>query len=350
MRARSAVFIAAVIAAARIVTWWMREPAPPDLDEPSVSTRWLHQVHRNTITSEQVAYSYEVVAEMTDEPTVVVREEGALDRVSGQEWRTVLISQGDEHEPPSRMVLRDDGVWLDPGHHVADLGLGPGVWVGGPGVGLDARFWVTGLSPSAETLRDVMIHADGRAVVVGRERVGGVPTTRARLTLGSARLFGLPPWTPVDIWVDADDRLRRLAVRLPALPATAADGVVLSLRLELRDYGVPVTVEPPDPGQVVADEALVGMLLSWFSGRVGSEALFEELAHVDHDAGDLPGSNEPAVVVGGDGEGEASAFDPLQGGLGGDVVTDRGRREMVELYAHANGGAALGKDPGDGFE
>ncbi|MEU3844725.1 hypothetical protein AB0E88_32435 [Streptomyces sp. NPDC028635] len=102
----------------------------------------------------------------------------------------------------------------------------------------------------------------------GRETVGGVATTRYRVTVDVAALPGgadlrrqLGPAVPMQLWLDDDGRIRRqqieTAVRTPipaSAPASGQSAAPQQLRivtvLEYSDFGTDVDVEAPPAGQV----------------------------------------------------------------------------------------------------
>ncbi|MGH3036277.1 MAG: hypothetical protein ACRDMU_03765 [Gaiellaceae bacterium] len=76
------------------------------------------------------------------------------------------------------------------------------------------------------------LEAAGAFAEVGSERVRGVETTRFRGSVASSR---------VDIWVGADELVRRVTVR---------DGDGTHVELELYDFGADVEVERPPEDEV----------------------------------------------------------------------------------------------------
>lgn len=123
---------------------------------------------------------------------------------------------------------------------------------------------------------DFLEAAAGTIEQVGTEEVRGVATTRYRAALDArkaaeAQLEAVPEEQreqvrktveaslaqlgstsmPVDLWVDAEGRLRRLetAATVPAGAKGAATS--LSMSMELFDFGVAVDAEPPPAAEVV---------------------------------------------------------------------------------------------------
>jgi hypothetical protein len=116
----------------------------------------------------------------------------------------------------------------------------------------------------------------GSLVTVGTEDVRGTSTTHVRAMLDPEKLIGAGAASgasgdvldsfraalreaglaelPVDVWVDAEGRVRKLTMALDAAQGGMASGLVLTL--ELYDYGTEVDVAPPDPATVVDATAL----------------------------------------------------------------------------------------------
>ena len=76
------------------------------------------------------------------------------------------------------------------------------------------------------------LEAAGAFEPVGSEEVRGVETTRYRGTVASSR---------VDVWIGADELVRRVTVR---------DGDGTNVELELFDFGADVEIEPPPDDEV----------------------------------------------------------------------------------------------------
>jgi hypothetical protein len=84
----------------------------------------------------------------------------------------------------------------------------------------------------------------------GRERLGGTPTERYRLHVDTERALaaqgvpvdpGLPETLVYDVWLDRQDRMRRLEYGVAGAQMT----------MELSDWGRPVTIEAPAEGDLV---------------------------------------------------------------------------------------------------
>ncbi len=134
---------------------------------------------------------------------------------------------------------------------------------------------------------DILRGVGADAEVVGAETVDGVDTVHVRGSLSLAEALRLA--TPeerrqleesfssldplgvmggldevafdVDLWIDAEDRVRRLVLAVEDLSRFAAaegmpPGVGLRIELHLSDFGVPVVVEAPPPDEVTPIEEL----------------------------------------------------------------------------------------------
>jgi hypothetical protein len=124
---------------------------------------------------------------------------------------------------------------------------------------------------------DYLRSISGDLTRLGTEDVRGVPTThyfaavdlqkalaRAAKQAGQqgflAQLQNMPTAVasiPVDVWVDADDLVRRMTMSFVfASPVAQQRQAKASMEMELFDYGEPVTVDAPPTGDVVDALAL----------------------------------------------------------------------------------------------
>jgi hypothetical protein len=128
----------------------------------------------------------------------------------------------------------------------------------------------------------------GRITTVGNERINGTPTTHyrahvdlsrvaatmgadAKAASGLARAVGRT--LPIDVWIDAQGRLRQLKVSLDVNTLHASQGVTLPtqaggtaiLTVDLWNFGVSVHPVPPPSNQVSDASSLIGAL----AGRDG---------------------------------------------------------------------------------
>ena len=56
---------------------------------------------------------------------------------------------------------------------------------------------------------------------------------------------------PLDIWMDEDNRIRKLTIDLDAKQPGSDESLKASFAVELYDYGVPLDLELPPADQVV---------------------------------------------------------------------------------------------------
>ena len=107
---------------------------------------------------------------------------------------------------------------------------------------------------------------------VGSEEVRGVTTSHYRATLDPAKLAELVPAEqreslggvdeaarqagltelPLDVWIDADQRIRKLSIELDAKMPGSDKSLKASFVVELYDYGTPLELDLP-PADQVAD-------------------------------------------------------------------------------------------------
>ena len=109
---------------------------------------------------------------------------------------------------------------------------------------------------------------------VGSEEVRGTRTSHYRATLDPAKIASLVPAAqrdtlgsldaaakeaglsklPLDVWIDADGRLRKLTIDVDAKQPGSDQSVQASVAIELYDYGMPLALDLP-PADQVADAA-----------------------------------------------------------------------------------------------
>lgn len=103
------------------------------------------------------------------------------------------------------------------------------------------------------------------ATEVGPETIGGVATTRYRGAISLERLlasvapaqraqartlFGASPSTPVDVWVDAAGRARRMDVTLSM--SEQGQSVTMKVSYRFSKFGEPVRISAPPASQVAS--------------------------------------------------------------------------------------------------
>ncbi len=136
--------------------------------------------------------------------------------------------------------------------------------------GLDQFGSLSGMDP-----RDVfgfLKAVSGSIEAVGSEEVRGASTSHYRATLDPAKLTELVPADqretlggvdeaarqagltelPLDVWIDADNRIRKLAIELDAKMPGSDESMQASFVVELYDYGTPLELDLP-PADQVAD-------------------------------------------------------------------------------------------------
>jgi len=112
----------------------------------------------------------------------------------------------------------------------------------------------------------------GSIEAVGTEKIRGVETSHYRATIDMAKVEQLVPEAqrqslggldqsakqagltelPLEIWIDSDQRVRKLSIDLDAKQPGSDASVKASLVVELYDYGTPLELELP-PADQVAD-------------------------------------------------------------------------------------------------
>jgi hypothetical protein len=111
----------------------------------------------------------------------------------------------------------------------------------------------------------------GSIEAIGSEKIRGVETSHYRATIDLAKVEQLVPAAqrqglgslgqsaqqagvseiPLDIWIDADQLVRKLSVDLDAKQPGTGQSVKASLVVELYDYGTALALELPPADQVV---------------------------------------------------------------------------------------------------
>lgn len=136
-----------------------------------------------------------------------------------------------------------------------------------PGItGADKFFEVDKGNPAFSGLQDGLSPADSFAAFdaglenveeVGSEEIGGESTTRYKLDVdaekaveasGQGSVPGLPETLTYDVWLDSQDRMRRLVYELAGTKLT----------MDMTDWGKVVTIEAPDPKDVVDAPPIMG--------------------------------------------------------------------------------------------
>ena len=178
----------------------------------------------------------------------------------------------------TRAVVLGKDAWLDPPAVEGVAVPGGKQWVG---VDLAGAVRAMGVDPQAIS---ALVNADPGAQLdairgakgvkeVGKEKVGGVETTHFTGTVRLEDLLAALPAdqrakaqealdafladapgadrpTPIDVWVDEDERVRRMRqqVRTPAQQGVAEGRVTVTV--DYSDFGTPLTAKAPAAGEV----------------------------------------------------------------------------------------------------
>ena len=166
-----------------------------------------------------------------------------------------LIEPGDDDRGLGERVRESEMIYDGANAYVRVAGKWTGFFLGDPG---GPRGPNVPLRPL-----DALFGAGDDAVQIGPQAVRDAPATRCRLTVDLARadaalLAGVSvpsgPYRslsrlPAEVWLDAAGLARRISVN--SEPTAPADAQVWSI-VELWDFGVPVDITPPGPGEVLA--------------------------------------------------------------------------------------------------
>jgi hypothetical protein len=92
------------------------------------------------------------------------------------------------------------------------------------------------------------------ATAVGKEDIEGVPTTHYKGTLpDSGEAFGVKVHTSglqVDVWIDAQDRVRRMQLAVTGSVGEAATSSTTEMTIDYVSFGRVPKIGLPDPGEV----------------------------------------------------------------------------------------------------
>ena len=178
------------------------------------------------------------------------------------DWKLDAIQDGDVvylRFPPMAKELPAGKTWIK----------GDAKDLSGPNTGQMGQFGsLAGTDP-----RDVLgfLKAiSGTIEAVGSEELRGVATSHYRASLDLTKLAALVPAAqqnalggfeeqakqaglsnlPLDVWIDADQRLRKLSVDIDAKQPGSDKSVQASFVVELYDYGTPLALDLPPADQV----------------------------------------------------------------------------------------------------
>jgi hypothetical protein len=166
---------------------------------------------------------------------------------------------------PTRVVVDDDTVYSQLGPMAEVLGHSPDEWVRArladvTAAGADNDAMVLALDPLGPLDLLARPVAGLETIDAAATEIRGVPTRHLRATLELQGAGGASPTSfearlvaagvgslPVDVWLDADDVVRRLAIEVEAAGSMTTTFEVLD-----TGPGDAVQVTPPDPSAVVA--------------------------------------------------------------------------------------------------
>ena len=182
---------------------------------------------------------------------------------SPDDWKLEAIQDGDTayiHFPLLAKQLPAGKTWIK----------GDAKDLSGPGTGqLGQVGSLVGTDP--RSVFELLKAVSGSIEAVGSEKIRDVQTSHYRATIDPAKLQQLVPADkqqslggldqaanqaglkelPVDIWVDAEQRVRKIAVDLDAKQPGSGVPIKASLVAEFYDYGKPLDLQLPPADQVV---------------------------------------------------------------------------------------------------
>jgi hypothetical protein len=117
----------------------------------------------------------------------------------------------------------------------------------------------------------------GNIVPVGADEVRGEATTHYKATIDLLKYKSLVPasqraklgstfdqavqqmglrYVPTDLWVDGDGLVRKMTITLSMTDPASSQSVEMAMSFEMFDYGRPVDIELPSPGEVAEVSSL----------------------------------------------------------------------------------------------
>jgi hypothetical protein len=228
----------------------------------SVDARWLRRALDATraVPSGRV----EVTTTITGRPGARVVHRAAFDRAAGRaeaetDMTGLVAALGPSGVPPgdfsvpTRMVVVGDVVYSQVGPMAEAYGLAATDWVrvdlaafAAPRLDSDtAALLLDPLGPF-----DVLAEPLAEIRMVGEDEVRGSPVTHVAARSGAEGGADVS----LEVWVDADGRVRRLELRFDAGRARPAGRSLvggLVSTVELFDVGAAIDIAPPDPADVL---------------------------------------------------------------------------------------------------
>ncbi len=136
------------------------------------------------------------------------------------------------------------------------------------------RRWLGGLFDAQTSAAEDASAAETGAPASDREGTGDAPTLEEiRRSVDEA----VPP--PVTVWIDADDRLRRIETSPLGVDDAGEPGIIL--RTEFFDFGAPMDIAPPGP-EAITDAAGLDLPVPSVDDEWGDRSM------APGDGGDLP--------------------------------------------------------------
>lgn len=207
--------------------------------------------------------------------TVRMHGEGIADMVAERGRMTFDLSSLPGGEGEMEMVFSGFSIWMRMPLFEDELPEGI-EWIkvdlqeAGKSLGIDfAQFSQMGNDPTKQL---DYLRAVAEIENEGEEEVRGVPTTHysgttdlreypklvpeaeqdaARKNVEAILQLGGDAETPIEVWIDEDDLVRRMRMTVPIPQAGGTEPVETQMEYELYDFGVEVDVEPPSEDDVM---------------------------------------------------------------------------------------------------
>jgi hypothetical protein len=118
-----------------------------------------------------------------------------------------------------------------------------------------------------------------RTEEIGGDQIRGVPTLHYRLGVEASKVGltrerqGMRELQSIDVWVDADDLLRRLRFE----EDDPDENWHATTTIDFFDFGAPVEIDPPPAGDVLDLDAAITPCVGGETGPLGEEAVSEAL-------------------------------------------------------------------------
>jgi hypothetical protein len=229
---------------------------------------------RTTASAKSARMSMSIAAGLANEHFAITGD-GVTDFVTGDSALTMQYPGiGSEPGGSIEMLVVDRAAYMKMPKMLFGGPLGSGKWFKMPNLG-DASSAVPGLGQSDPSQFLAYLETVSAGVTkVGTETIRGVDTTHYTASLDPAKAGsrsdvppslrddlgkilqknGVPLTIPADVWVDSDGLARRIRLKLDLGRMAGTDGgsdlPVMTISIDLYDFGVPVHVEAPPADQV----------------------------------------------------------------------------------------------------